>query len=123
MSGTGTRDAGAGALRAEHDDLARRLEVRASVDELRKGFVRLFLGLIAAGVTVKLGWDRWGTLPDGVVRIVRGPPLFLWVATAAAVALLGLALVALARARRLARDEDRLFARYRQLRTELGIDP
>jgi hypothetical protein len=112
-----------GALRAEHDDLGRRLEVRASIDELRKALIRLFFGLIATGLTIKLGWDRWGVLEPGVVRkLHHGPPLFLWIATAAALILLLLSIRALVRARRLARDEDRLFARYRQLRAELGID-
>ncbi len=110
------------ALRAEHDELSRRLEVRSSIDHLRRGLLRLFFGLIAMGVTVKLGWDRWGTFAPGVVRKVRGPPVFLWIATAVAVILLALAIRALARARRLGADEDRLFARYQQLRAELGLD-
>jgi hypothetical protein len=111
------------ALRAEHDDLARRLEVRVSVDELKKGLIRLFLGLIAVGLTIKLGWDRWGVMKEGVVRTLKGPPVFLWIATAVALLLLALALRSLLRARRLARAEDRLFARYRELRAELGLDP
>ncbi len=118
-----TTDAAGAALRTEHDDLARRLEIRSSIDELRRGLLRLFLGLIATGLTVKLGWDRWGVLKAGVVRKLRGPPVFLWIATAVAMILLLLAIRALVRARRLARDEDRLFARYRWVRAELGIDP
>jgi hypothetical protein len=118
----GATPAAPAALRAEHDDLARKLEVRVSIDELRKGLLRLFLGLIAVGLTVKLAWDRWGKLAEGVVREYRGPPVFFWIATAVALVLLLLALRALVRARRLARDEDRLFARYRQLRSELGLD-
>jgi hypothetical protein len=110
------------AQRAEHDALARRLEIRASVDELRRGLVRLFLGLISVGLTVKLAWDRWGVLKPGVVRTVRGPPLFLWIATAVAVVLLVLAIRALARSRRLAREEDRLFARFREVRAALGLE-
>jgi hypothetical protein len=111
-----------GALRAEHDELARRLEIRVSIDELRKGLIRLFLGLIAVGLTVRLAWDHWGTLPAGIVRKYRGPPVFMWIATGVAILLLLLALRALVRARRLARDEDRLFARYRQLRADLGLE-
>ncbi len=125
MSASTAQDgtAGAAALRAEHDDLAQRLEVRPSIDELKKGLMRLFVGLIATGLTVKLGWDRWGVLKPGVLRkFHRGPPLFLWIATAAAVVLLVLSVRALLRARRLGREEDRLFARYRQLRAELGIE-
>jgi hypothetical protein len=48
--------------------------------------------------------------------------MFLWLATGVALVLLVLAIAALVRARRLARVEDRLFARYRQLRAELGMD-
>lgn len=110
-------------LRAEHDDLARRLEIRRSVDELRKGFVRLFLGLLSVGLAIKLGWDRWGTLRPGVLRKVHhGPPLFLWLATAVAIVLLVLAVRALLSARRLGREEDRLFERFRRLRADLGLD-
>ena len=123
MSGPKAQDpAGPDARRAEHDTLARRLEVRASVDELRRGLMELFLGLISVGLTVKLAWDRWGVLKPGVVRTVRGPPLFLWIATAVAVVLLILAIRALARARRFAREEDRLFARFREVRAELGLE-
>jgi hypothetical protein len=108
--------------RAEHDALARRLEVRASIDALKRGFTTLFLGLISVGLTVKLAWDRWGELKPGVVRIVRGPPVFLWIATAAAVVLLAVAVRALSRARRLAQEEDRLYARFRELRAVLRLD-
>jgi hypothetical protein len=125
MSAPTARDetAIAASLRAEHDDLARRLEIRPSIDELRRGLLRLFAGLIATGLTVKLGWDRWGVLKPGIVRrLHRGPPLFLWIATTVALVLLVLSIRALVRARRLGREEDRLFARYRQLRAELGTD-
>jgi heme exporter protein D len=110
-------------LRAEHDALARRLEVRESVDHLRRGLLRTFSGLVFAGVTVKLGWDRWGVLKPGVVRkALSGRPLFLWAATAVTLVLLAAGVASLLRARRLAREEDRLFARYRTLRAELGLD-
>jgi heme exporter protein D len=116
--------ANAETLRAEHDALARRLEVRESIDHLRAGLLRVFFGLISAGVTVKLGWDRWGTLKPGVVRkALVGKPLFLWIATAVTLVLLALAVASLVRARRLAREEDGLFARFRELRVRLGIDP
>ena len=110
-------------LRAEHDALARRLEIRTSIDHLRRGLLRVFFGLISAGVTVKLGWDRWGVLKPGVVRkALTGRPLFLWIATVVTLSLLVVGIVSLLRARRLAREEDRLFARYRTLRAELGLD-
>ena len=110
-------------LRAEHDELARRLAVRVSVDHLRRGLLRAFFGLIAAGLSVKLGWDKWGPFPPGVVRTFQpGPPVFLWIATALSVVLLVLSIQSLLRARRLAREEDRLFARFRELRASLGLD-
>lgn len=111
------------ALRAEHDALASRLEIRRSIDHLRQGLIRIFVGLIAAGVTVKLGWDRWGALAPGVTRPLRaGPPLFLWIASAVTLVVLALAVASLLRARRLAREEDALYARYARLRADLGLD-
>jgi hypothetical protein len=110
-------------LRAEHDELARRLAVRVSVDHLRRGLLRVFFGLIATGLSVKLGWDRWGPFPPGVVRTPQpGLPVFLWAATALTVVLLALGIRSLVQARRLAREEDRLFARFRELRAALGLD-
>jgi hypothetical protein len=118
------RDASPEALRAEHDDLARRLEIRASVDHARSGLLRLFGGLIAVGLAAKLAWDRWGTLPPGAVRALHtGPPLFLWIAAALAALLLALGARALLAARRLSRDEDRLYERLRRLRAAMGLDP
>lgn len=114
----------ADAARAEHDALASRLAARRSVDEIRKGLYQIFFGLLAVGLTAKLGWDRWGRLAAGVARKVPvGPPLFLWIATAAALALLALSIRSFLRARRLAREEDALFARYRELRRALGMEP
>jgi heme exporter protein D len=110
-------------LRAEHDALARRLAVRTSIDWARKAFYQIFAGLLAVGLTVKLAWDRWGMLRPGVVRrLHHGPPLFLWIAGAVAILLLLVAIRSFARARRLMREEDAEWARYRQLRSELGLD-
>ncbi len=112
------------ALRAEHDALARRLEIRRSIDVARRGAYQLFAGLIAAGTAVALAWDRWGTLEPGLVRkAVTGPPFFLYLATAAAVVLLLLAIRSLRRVRVLMREEDALFGRLRALRSALGLDP
>ena len=124
MNAADTMDSTArGALRAEHDELSRRLEVRTSIDHLRRGLLRTFVGLLSAGVTVKLGWDRWGIPKPGVIRKLHaGPPLFLWIATAVTLVLLLVGIVSLVRARRLAREEDRLFARYVELRAALGLD-
>jgi hypothetical protein len=113
-----------GALRAEHDALAKKLEVRRSIDESRKALYLVFFGLISVGLTVKLAWDRWGALKPGVVRRLHaGPPLFLWLATAVAVVLLSLAIRSFLRVRRLQREEDALFAHYRALREALRLEP
>jgi hypothetical protein len=124
VDATEVRDAASReSLRAEHDALAGRLAVRTSIDWARKAFYQLFAGLIAVGLTVKLAWDRWGALRPGVVRkLHRGPPLFLWIAGAAAVLLLLVAIRSFAKSRRLMREEDAQWARYRAIRAELGID-
>lgn len=109
-------------LRAEHDALAARLEVRRSVDELRKALMVFFAGLISVGLTVRLAWDRWGPLKPGVVRRTHGPPILLWLATATAIALLLLAIRFSTRARGLMREEDVLWDRFRKIRGALGID-
>lgn len=112
------------ALRAEHDALARELEIRRSIDVARRGAYLIFGGLIAAGASIALAWDRWGKLRPGLVRkVAKGPPVFLYVATAAAVILLLLAIRAFARARRLMREEDARFERLRALRDALRLDP
>jgi hypothetical protein len=113
----------AATLRAEHDALARQLEVRTSIDLARKGLYAIFFGLIGTGTSIKLGWDRWGPLKPGVVRKVVGArPLFLYVAASITVALLLVGIAWLLQARRLGKEEDRRFARFRQLRAELGLD-
>src|SRR5689334_15443591 len=123
MAATPVDAATAAALRAEHDALAARLETRTSIDLLRRALYTLFVGLIGAGASVKLAWDRWGPLKPGVVRKVVGTrPLFLYVATTITVVLLLAAIGWLLRARRLAREEDALFARFRALRATLGLD-
>jgi hypothetical protein len=112
------------ALRAEHDALARRLAVRRSVDLSRTALYELFAGMISVGLTATLAWDRWGVPPPGVVRKAHaGPPVFLLCAGALAVVLLALSIRGFLRARRLAREEDALFARLRELRAGLRLDP
>ncbi|HEY6098979.1 MAG TPA: hypothetical protein VIW03_06095 [Anaeromyxobacter sp.] len=116
-------DASRHALRVEHDALAERLAVRGSIDHARKGLYLIFLGLLSVGLGVKLAWDRWGTLRPGAARKFHsGPPLFLWMVTAAAVVLLCFAIRSFVKSRRLMRDEDVRYARYRELRARLGLD-
>ncbi|HET7824754.1 MAG TPA: hypothetical protein VFK90_05455 [Anaeromyxobacter sp.] len=110
-------------LRAEHDALAAALAVRTSIDWARRAFYELFIGLLSVGLTVKLAWDRWGALRPGVARKpITGPPVFFWIATAAAVVLLLLAIRSFVTARRLGRAEDAKWIRYRELRAVLGLD-
>jgi heme exporter protein D len=114
-----TRDA----LRTEHDALARRLAIRTSVDAVRKALYLVFLGLLSVGLAVKLAFDRWGVLRPGVARKLHpGPPLFLWVAMGVALVLLALSIRYFLQARTLMREEDACYARYRTLRTALGLD-
>src|SRR5690348_4648217 len=100
MTAVTVNDAPQPTLRAEHDDLARRLEIRTSIDHLRRGLLRTFVGLISMGVTLKLGWDRYGIPKPGVVKKVHaGPPMFLWIATAVTLVVLVLGIASLLRAR------------------------
>ncbi len=117
-------DASTDALRAEHDALLSLLAVRRSIDEVRKGAYLVFAGLLGTGLSVKLAWDRWGVPRPGVVRKLRsGPPILLWLAAAAAVALLVLSIRSFLRARRLMREEDALHARLLLIRGTLRLDP
>lgn len=107
------------ALRAEHDDLARRLGTRRSVDLVRRGAWAAFLLVITGGLAGKLGWDRWGSTSP---RAFKGPPVLLYLALLSAVLCLAVAAASFARARRLMRAEDRDYRRLRELRHRLGID-
>lgn len=106
-------------LRAEHDELARRLARRSSIDEARKAVYAGFTGLIASGLTLKLAFDRWIA---GRVPTSPGLPLFFLVALATALVLLALAVRWAGRSRRHMRLEDALYARFRLLRSLLGFD-
>lgn len=110
-------------LRVEHDDLARRLESRPSVDLARNGFVQVFAGLVAAGVAWALLWDRHKLDPSDPG--LSHPDLFLAGAVVAAVLGVGLMVrgaIVLRRSRRMAREESALFARLLELRRLLEID-
>src|SRR5512133_3569667 len=111
-----------GALRAEHDALAVKLQVRRSVDELRTAAYAGFAAALSFGLTIKFAWDRWGwsRLPKPPPRgrypilVILACVLFgvlLWVTTRA---------VARARAHRA--REERLIARFEELRRTLRLD-
>ena len=111
-------------LRAEHDALAERLADRGSVASLRRAVTLGFFAVLSAGLSWALLWDRYGKTPTEAA--LRHTDLFHGgsiVAGVAGVALAVLAGVALARWRRMAREEERLFARLCELRRALGIDP
>ena len=107
-------------LRAEHDRLAERLAARRSIDFVRKGAYTGFVGFIASGLALKLAFDRW--FSTRATRF-RGPPVFFFAALALALVLVVVALVLFLRARRLMRAEDEEFARMRELRRRLELDP
>ena len=108
------------ALRREHDELAKQLAARRSIDEMRKAAYAAFFGFIACGLSVKLAWDRW--FSERLTRF-KGPPVFFIVAAIVAVVLVIAAAIAYRRARRHMRVEDEAFARLRQLRDALRLDP
>jgi hypothetical protein len=111
-------------LRAEHDALARRLEIRRSIDHVRRGAYVAFGALLGVGLSLKLAWDRWGTPPPGAApRVREGLPLFFLLALALTLVLLAFAARDFVRARRLMREEDRLFARFKDVRAALRLDP
>jgi hypothetical protein len=118
-AGTPTRDDEG--LRAEHDELARRVATRKSIDDVRRGAYASFGLLLSAGLTAKFAWDRWGWGPRPLKPMGRYPLLFL-AALALAVVLAGVAISSFAGARRKMRDEDRDFARLQEIRGRLGMD-
>jgi hypothetical protein len=109
-----------GELRAEHDRLAARLEIRRSIDHVRQGAYGLFFAFISSGMAVKLAWDRWWS-----VRPTRfkGPPIYFFAVAAVALALIAFTVRAFLRARRHMAEENVAFARLRELRARLGLDP
>jgi hypothetical protein len=117
-------ESGRSSLRAEHDALAKKLAARASVEALRRAAILGFLGVISFGLSWGLLWDRYGKTPTelALAHTTLYRVGFL-VTFLGAVAMFAFGLIALLRWRRLAREEDRLFARLRELRRALGIDP
>jgi hypothetical protein len=112
------------ALRAEHDALSRELAVRPSVDVLRRAWVQGFLGLTCAGLAWALLWDRYGKTPTEFALQHTAFFHVGWIVAAlAAVTLFFFFGFSLRRWRRMARDEERRFARLCEVRRALGIDP
>jgi hypothetical protein len=107
-------------LRSEHDRLALGLSTRRSIDAVRTGAYASFGLFICSGLAAKLAYDRWGPHPP---RVFKGPPVYFYLALAATVVCLALAGRCFARARRQMRFEDQEFARFRDLRRRLGLDP
>src|SRR5512133_1984241 len=101
------------ALRAEHDDLARRLAVRRSIDVMRRFAYTAFAAFITAGLSAKLAYDRWFSIRP---TRFKGPPIYFFVALAVTIVLVVVGAVLITRARRLMRAEDELFARMRTIR-------
>jgi hypothetical protein len=110
-------------LRAEHDALAERLGTRASVDRMKEGGVLTFFTVIAFGMTCKLGWDRWGWLPVNKPKPEGEYPLFFLLAALVTLVLLRHAVMRFLAAQVLRREEAALFARLRELRARLELDP
>ncbi len=106
------------ALRAEHDALARRLAVRPSVDDMRRGVYSIFFAVITAGLAAKLAYDRWGPYHP---RAFKGPPVLVFLALVAALACGAVAAFSFVRGRRKMRAEAAEFAQLRALRDRLGL--
>ncbi|HSN15514.1 MAG TPA: hypothetical protein VLT61_12850 [Anaeromyxobacteraceae bacterium] len=111
-----------GALRAEHDVLAEQLRTRRSVDEWRLAAYTGFASALSFGLTVKFAWDRWGwsKLPKPPPR-GRYPILVILACVLFAV-LLWVTTRAVARARVHRAREERLIARFEELRRTLRLD-
>ena len=125
----GPRDGSAGvapgeeaALRAEHEELARRVAARTSIDDVRRGAYASFALFVSTGLAAKFAWDRWGWGPRPARAPGRYPILFL-LAAGVALVLAVVTVRAFVRARRTMRVEDRDFARLREIRARLGIEP
>lgn len=110
------------ALRAEHDELARRVATRQSIDDVRLGAYTGFGTFVAAGLTLKFAWDRWGWGPPPARPPGRYPLLFLGALVLFAV-LGAVTATTLRRARRTMTREDADFARLQEIRRTLEMEP
>jgi hypothetical protein len=109
------------ALLAEQDELAARVAVRRSIDDVRRGAYASFGLVVSFGLSVKFAWDRWGWGPRPTRPPGRYPLLFLG-ALLLSLFLLYVAFSAFRRARRVMKVEDRDFARLQEIRKTLGMD-
>jgi len=110
------------ALRAEHDALAERVAIRASVDRMKEGGVLTFFTVISLGMTSKLAWDRWGWLPANRPPPEGEYPLFFLLGALLTLVLLRLAVRRFLAARALRLEEAVIFAQVRELRARLELD-
>ncbi len=110
------------ALRVEHDRIAEEIGTRTSVDHVQNGGVLAFFSFIAFGLTVKLGWDRWGWLPVHKPPPPPGLPMWFLLAMLGAAVLIGYTVREFRRGRALRMIEDQKFKRLLALRKELGLD-
>ena len=77
---------------------------------------------IGVGLTVKLGWDRWGWLPVNKPQPPPGVPMWFLLAMAVAAVLAGFTVREFLRARLLRAVEAEKFARLLVLRRALELD-
>jgi hypothetical protein len=109
-------------LRAEHDRIAEEIGTRESVDRVQNGGVLGFFSFISVGLTVKLGWDRWGWLPVNKPPPPPGIPMWFVMALLLAAVLTGFTVREFLRARVLRAVEAEKFERLLALRRELELD-
>jgi hypothetical protein len=110
-------------LRAQHDALARQLDVRVSIDHFRACAFLGFFGVIAFGMSCKLAWDRWGPPVPGVEKVIPpGGPMFFLIALFVTLVLVAFSVRSYRRYAALAREEAVLFARLKALRAALGFE-
>jgi len=110
------------ALREEHDRIAEEIGTRRSVDHVQTGGVLAFFSVIGVGLTVKLGWDRWGWLPVNKPPPQPGVPMWFLLALLVALGLVGFTVRELRRASALRAVEAEKFRRLLALRKELELD-
>ncbi|MGA8890714.1 MAG: hypothetical protein WB493_04035 [Anaeromyxobacteraceae bacterium] len=109
-------------LRAEHDRLASRVAIRRSIDDVRRGAYGGFAFFIATSLSLKFAWDRWGWGPKTGRPPGKYPLLFL-AALSIAIVLGAFTFRSFRRARLAMQVEDQDFARLKEIRRHLGVEP